>query len=261
VPAFPAVPLLHVRFDGDGQHRCMESGEAHRLGNHVVTSVSGALRTTVLAAAAICVVVAVWISDEVAEHETFAFDTTVLETIHRATTPLLLAVAWGFTDLGPPIGLTVVTAVAALLMWRAGLRAGAVVFVVGAIFAGVLDLGLKEIFERVRPDLWPRRHVAGDSFPSGHALQGTAVYGTLTVLLARSYPRRRTLTGVLGACLILAIVASRAVLGVHWPTDLIAGMAIGFLCLLLIVAVIDRFEPREVFARVRSSSSHHGVRS
>lgn len=258
MPAFPAVPLLHVRFDGDGQHRCMESGEAHRLGNHVVTSVSGALRTTVLAAAAICVVVAVWISDEVAEHETFAFDTTVLETIHRATTPLLLAVAWGFTDLGPPIGL--ITAVAALLMWRAGLRAGAVVFVVGAIFAGVLDLGLKEIFERVRPDLWPRRHVAGDSFPSGHALQGTAVYGTLTVLLARSYPRRRTLTGVLGACLILAIVASRAVLGVHWPTDLIGNGH------RVLVSAVDRRGHRslraaEVFARVRSSSSHHGVRS
>lgn len=212
-------------------------------------------------AAAVCVIVAVWLSREIADHETFAFDTAVLETIHRATTPLLVAVAWGFTDLGPPIGLTVVTALGALLMWRAGLRAGAVIFVLGAAFAGVLDLGLKEIFERVRPDLWPRRHVAGDSFPSGHALQGTAVYGTLTVLLARAYPHRRTLIAIAGACLILAIVASRAVLGVHWPTDLIAGMAIGFLCLLSIVAAIDRFETHDVFARVRSSRSHHGVRS
>ncbi|MBC5800793.1 MAG: phosphatase PAP2 family protein [Candidatus Eremiobacteraeota bacterium] len=224
-------------------------------------STNGALRATVLVAAAICVVVAVWLSDEIAQHETFAFDTTVLETIHHATTPLLLAVAWGFTDLGPPVGLTVVTALGAVVMWRAGLRAGAVIFVLGAIFAGVLDLGLKEIFERVRPGLWPRRHVAGDSFPSGHALQGTAVYGTLTVLLARAYPHRRTLIGVVGTCLVFAIVASRAVLGVHWPTDLIAGMAIGFLCLLSIVAVIERFETHGLFASVRSSRSHTGMRS
>jgi len=215
----------------------------------------------VLAAAAICVIVAVWLSHEIAERERFAFDTNILEAIHRVTVPALVAVAWGFTDLGPPIGLTVVTALAALLMWRAGLRATAVVFVLGAIFVGLLDTGLKEIFERVRPDLWVRPHVSGDSFPSGHALQGTAVYGTLTVLSARTYPRRGALVAVVGTGLILAIVASRAVLGVHWPTDLIGGMAIGFLCMLVIVALIDRFETHNVVAAVRSSGSHHGVRS
>ncbi len=214
-----------------------------------------------LAAAAICVIVAVWLSHEIAERERFAFDTNILEAIHRVTVPALVAVAWGFTDLGPPIGLTVVTALAALLMWRAGLRATAVVFVLGAIFVGLLDTGLKEIFERVRPDLWVRPHVSGDSFPSGHALQGTAVYGTLTVLSARTYPRRGALVAVVGTGLILAIVASRAVLGVHWPTDLIGGMAIGFLCMLVIVALIDRFETHNVVAAVRSSGSHHGVRS
>jgi len=215
----------------------------------------------VLAAAAICVIVAVWLSHEIAERERFAFDTNILEAIHRVTVPALVAVAWGFTDLGPPIGLTVVTALAALLMWRAGLRATAVVFVLGAIFVGLLDTGLKEIFERVRPDLWVRPHVSGDSFPSGHALQGTAIYGTLTVLSARTYPRRGALVAVVGTGLILAIVASRAVLGVHWPTDLIGGMAIGFLCMLVIVALIDRFETHNVVAAVRSSGSHHGVRS
>ncbi len=214
-----------------------------------------------LAAAAICVIVAVWLSHEIAERERFAFDTNILEAIHRVTVPALVAVAWGFTDLGPPIGLTVVTALAALLMWRAGLRATAVVFVLGAIFVGLLDTGLKEIFERVRPDLWVRPHVSGDSFPSGHALQGTAIYGTLTVLSARTYPRRGALVAVVGTGLILAIVASRAVLGVHWPTDLIGGMAIGFLCMLVIVALIDRFETHNVVAAVRSSGSHHGVRS
>jgi len=215
----------------------------------------------VLAAATICVIVAVWLSHEIAERERFAFDANVLEAIHRVTTPAMVAVAWGFTDLGPPIGLTVVTALAALVMWRAGLRATAIVFVLGAIFVGLLDTGLKEIFERVRPDLWARPPVSGDSFPSGHALQGTAVYGTLTVLLSRAYPRRGALVAVVGTCLILAIVASRAVLGVHWPTDLIAGMAIGFLCMLVIVVLIDRFETHNVVAAVRSSGSHHAVRS
>ncbi len=68
------------------------------------------------------------------------------------------------------------------------------------------------------------------------------VYGTIAVLLARSWPAWRAAIAVVTTFLILAIAASRAVLGVHWPSDLIAGIAIGMLCLIATIAALDRFE-------------------
>ena len=65
------------------------------------------------------------------------------------------------------------------------------------------------------------------------------VYGTLAVLLARRYPQRRTVIGIFAAAIVLAIAATRAILGVHWPSDLVAGLAIGVIALIGTVFAID----------------------
>jgi membrane-associated phospholipid phosphatase len=196
------------------------------------------------ALAALATILAVWIAREVAERETTAFDTRVLEAIHAATTPGLLAAARFFTDLGPPFGITAVVAVAATVLWMNCRRAAAAVLVSAAVVTALVDAGLKELFERARPDLWPRPPISGDSFPSGHAVESTMVYGAIAVLLARSKPTWRPAIAVIATALVLAIAASRAVLGVHWPSDLAAGLAIGTLCLIATIAALDRFAPR-----------------
>jgi len=117
---------------------------------------------------------------------------------------------------------------AALLAWRGRRRDS--LLVVGAS-AGVFVLGpiLKLIVERPRPpvnqylvriDSW--------SFPSGHSLNSMVVIGLLTVLAAREWPGlRRVLSIATGAFLVLLVGFSRVYLGVHWPSDVLAGWLIG----------------------------------
>lgn len=194
--------------------------------------------------AALAAILAFWIARDVAERETTALDTRVLDAIHAASTPAIVAAANLLTDLGPPFGIIAVVVIAAILLWIMRRRIGATVLVAGAALTALLNSGLKEIFERARPDLWPRPPVSGDSFPSGHAVESTMVYGTIAVLLGRARPAWRPMIALLATVLILGITASRAVLGVHWPSDLVAGLAIGVLCLLATIGTLDHFERR-----------------
>ncbi len=96
----------------------------------------------------------------------------------------------------------------------------------GSLVGELAKLG----FARPRPDLVPHGvDVLSLSFPSAHALQASVVYLTLGALLAASQPRRRVKAYVLGVAVLLALMvgASRVYLGVHWPSDVLAGWALG----------------------------------
>lgn len=107
----------------------------------------------------------------------------------------------------------------------------AALFVAIAIFGGMLlSTGLKELIDRPRPELVPHgQHVYTRSFPSGHSMLSAVTYLTLGALLAR-LQKRRTLKLYLlmvAVFLSLAIGVSRVYLGVHWPTDVLAGWSAG----------------------------------
>ena len=94
----------------------------------------------------------------------------------------------------------------------------------------LLSSGLKGLFDRPRPDLVPHAvEVYTMSFPSGHATLSAVTYLTLGALLARVQPRRRVKAYLLGVAVLLAVLigASRVYLGVHWPTDVLAGWCVG----------------------------------
>jgi undecaprenyl-diphosphatase len=94
----------------------------------------------------------------------------------------------------------------------------------------LLSSGLKIGFERARPDLVPHgATVYTKSFPSGHSFLSAVVYLTLGALLARVQPKRRLKIYLLGlaALLTVAVGLSRVYLGVHWPTDVLAGWTVG----------------------------------
>jgi undecaprenyl-diphosphatase len=76
------------------------------------------------------------------------------------------------------------------------------------------------------------------SYPSGHSLNTMAVLGLLTVLAVRGRPgaARRTLLAALGAFLVAVVGFSRVYLGVHWPSDVLAGWLIGVLWLTMCFA-------------------------
>jgi undecaprenyl-diphosphatase len=97
----------------------------------------------------------------------------------------------------------------------------------------VVDLGtfiltplLKTLYERPRPELWAHRgQYAWSSFPSGHAIIGVAVFATIAVIAYREHGKLWP-AGALVALLLVSLW-SRIYLGVHWPTDVIAGAVIG----------------------------------
>ena len=105
------------------------------------------------------------------------------------------------------------------------------VLLVVAIGGGMLlGLGLKEVFDRPRPDLVPHgTAVFTASFPSAHATMAAATWLTLGALLARVQSQPRVRAYVLGLAMVvtLAVGISRVYLGVHWPSDVLAGWALG----------------------------------
>src|SRR3989442_4210012 len=91
-----------------------------------------------------------------------------------------------------------------------------------------LNLLLKSLIHRQRPHLWAGLWSLTDySFPSGHSMAAMAIYGLLAYLLSLHYPRQAWLIKLGAAGLILAIGASRMLLGVHWPMDVLGGYAAG----------------------------------
>jgi undecaprenyl-diphosphatase len=177
------------------------------------------------------------ILDEVVEGEAHAVDERILlllrnpaDTADPIGPPWLEEMVRDVTALGGTAVLTLVTLVVVgyLLMQR---QRGAALWVIVAILGGTLvSLGLKGVFDRPRPDLVAHLAAAqGASFPSGHAMLSAVAYLTLGALLARLERRRRAKIYVVSVALALTLLvgASRVYLGVHWPTDVLAGWCVG----------------------------------
>lgn len=168
---------------------------------------------------------------------------------HR--TSALIAAARDVTNAGAvPVlaGLSVV--IAALLWWRGQRLIVAVAPGAAFVAAGVLVAVTKQAVGRARPDAAIRLATETEaSFPSGHSADGTALYVTLALVLAVLVLRRplaRFLAVAAAIGLSGAIGLSRLTLAVHWPTDVMAGWALGLVVALVVTTaavLIDRAEP------------------
>jgi undecaprenyl-diphosphatase len=177
------------------------------------------------------------LADEVGEGDVRRFDEAVLRALRDPADPAdalgphwLEEAARDVTALG---GFAVlVLAVAAVVGYQLlGRHYAAAGLVLAAAVGGVLlSSALKELYGRPRPDVVPHlARVSTASFPSGHAMLTAVVYLTLGALLARLSAHRWQKLYVVAVALLLSVLvgATRVYLGVHYPTDVLAGWAAG----------------------------------
>ena len=137
--------------------------------------------------------------------------------------------------------LVAITAMAVLMMLRFRRRAAVVLVTITS--GWMLELLLKACFARPRPDVVPHlMSVSGDSFPSGHSFNAAVVYLSLGLTFASMAVRPGRCSMILGAAIAVSVLISmtRIALGVHFPTDALAGLAGGAGWALLVFALWDR---------------------
>jgi undecaprenyl-diphosphatase len=181
--------------------------------------------------------IVITLASEIQENETSFFDRRIMLALRQ---PLNLARPIGphwlqpmfidITAIGGVANLTLFTLIAVgyLAVGKRYLDAGLVA--AATISGALLSLSMKLVFARPRPTIVPHLvEVDSLSYPSGHAMASALVFLTLGALLAQAQSRRRTRYYVLAVAIILTTLVgiSRVYVGVHWPTDVIAGWIIG----------------------------------
>jgi undecaprenyl-diphosphatase len=176
------------------------------------------------------------VADEVSEGSTLALDNAILLALREPNDPSnplgppwLEEAARDITSLGSPtiLGILVAAFVGYLFLtgrkWTAGFLATSVVG--GAIVSTVLKL----LFDRPRPDIPGVTRVFSASFPSGHAALSAVVYLALGAILSDMTSQRPAKVFLYGVALFLTLIVgmSRVYLGVHFPSDVVAGWSLG----------------------------------
>jgi membrane-associated phospholipid phosphatase len=130
---------------------------------------------------------------------------------------------------GTPVMLLVAIAAAIEETWRTKTRAvfAFLVLVVGGEL--ILQNLTKLIVDRTRPDIHRLTGFSGSSFPSGHATTAAATFAAIALLVGRGRSRRaKALLAAGAAAIAFAVATTRVLLGVHWLTDVLAGLAMGW---------------------------------
>ncbi len=190
----------------------------------------------VIAAATFCLAVAGFIklAHEVADGDHVAFENRIMHSLRHEGAPLgggrVFGLVRDITALGSAVVLVTLSLMTLgyLLLSRRFRIAG---LIAAAIAGGeLLNTTLKNAFERARPDATLHLvEVSSTSFPSGHAMAASIFYLTIGLLLARTAPRRREKIYLITWSLLFTFLVgfSRVYLGVHYPSDVLAGWAAG----------------------------------
>lgn len=185
---------------------------------------------------------------------TQAFDDAVLRWIGEHRPLKLEPVMLEITFLGTGTVVLAVVAVSAMFLWLTRHQYSAALLLISTVGAILLNNLLKVGFDRPRPRVfeWGSQALSS-SFPSGHAMSAAVVYGTVAYLAARLQKRHlhRVLTLVAAFLLIVLIAITRLYLGVHYPSDVLAGIIIGLAWASFCMATLEAIQ---VYARRREPS-------
>jgi undecaprenyl-diphosphatase len=160
------------------------------------------------------------------------FDLTVITAVQSHEAPFITSIMKFFTEIGSTKIVVILCLFIIFFLYKVLHHRMELLLFIGVVAGSpILNLLLKETFQRARPDLHVLIEIGGYSFPSGHAMNAFTIYGILTFLLWRHIFNKsgRTLLLIVSSFFIIMIGISRIYLGVHYPSDIIGGyFASGF---------------------------------
>ena len=170
------------------------------------------------------------LAEVVREGYTQHFDTAVLRWLGAHHTPTLTTIMTEVTPLGTGIVVLTVVGITTAFLWHTEHKHSARMLLAATAGNILLNNVLKLFFDRARPSVFEwGTHAASSSFPSGHAMSATVVYGTVAYLLARlqKHGWARAITLLLAVVMVALICLTRLYLGVHYPSDVLGGIIVG----------------------------------
>jgi undecaprenyl-diphosphatase len=221
---------------------------AFRFAARHATNFYTALGIVLVAGAAVSVA-ATWmfvkLADVVSEGATQAFDEAVLRWMSAHQVPWAQHAMFEITLLGTGLVLMTMVAVAGTFLWLTDHRFSALLLLIATWGGVAINWLLKSSFNRPRPQVFEwGAQVLTSSFPSGHAMTATITYGTVAYLAARLQRRRlsRWITLCLAGLMIILICVSRLYLGVHYPSDVVAGALMGLAWTAFCMATLEAIQ-------------------
>ena len=191
-----------------------------------------------------------WLADEVFEGDARTFDETVRVFVHGFSSEFMTALMLFITMLGSTVFLSFFCVSVFVIFIIKNRKRAAVLFMTTMAGAVILNFALKVNFARVRPvPFFDTPLPDSYSFPSGHALYAACCYGVLAWLASARTQNKSTRISIwsLAVSLALLIGLSRIYLGVHYPSDVIAGYAAAVVWILTIILIDFTLKKRRGF--------------
>ncbi|MDQ4145713.1 MAG: phosphatase PAP2 family protein [Actinomycetota bacterium] len=204
-----------------------------RDGRRTVPAVWVARSFALLAVSAAFLLLVGWLVGSLIEADAGAFlraiDRSLLESFAETRISALTRAMRRATHLGDGLVVTILAVLGGIGSYLVTRKPRWPVFFAACVLVATqLSSITKALVGRARPTLSPVYELASDAFPSGHATAAAACYGALALLAGRALPRRWSLPVVsLSLFVILLVGMTRVYLGVHWPTDVLGGWALG----------------------------------
>jgi undecaprenyl-diphosphatase len=250
----PAVDPQHPAF-GAAERRTKPRGPLHLFWDALFKTLRFIARRVndiyavlgiFIALGTLVALVATWIfvqiAGEVSVGRTQAFDVAVLRYIETHHSPALDKAMLEITFLGTGLIVMTIVLVSGMFLWLTKHKHSALLLIVATAGGILLNNLLKASFDRPRPQVFEwGQHTVSSSFPSGHAMSAAVAYMTVAYLAARLQRRRisRVLTLLAATTIVVLIAVSRLYLGVHYPSDVAAGVVVGIAWAAFCMAMLE----------------------
>ncbi len=172
-------------------------------------------------------VIAIKVSEDVVRGESGPVDELVLPFIHTNVPAALIGFFEAATLTGSVYVLFPLSTAIVVALLFARRRFEALLLAVSVVSGEIVVYVLKAFVGRTRPALWETEWYWGSSFPSGHTLVVAAFATAAAIVVTRIWPGMRIFAMLIAAVWVFSVAISRLVLGVHWPTDVLAAACIG----------------------------------